>query len=288
MFKRLILLFLVLFTAISFASANEIFTCKYDLASNCNYDDILFYSSSNKSANVEIRNSNPTYDYAICCSSPKTNVSFSTVDLSVGEECSKNEPLIFFTSSINARLASEYNPNHHKYALCYDVPDKSYALSIQFVPKDGLINNFQCLFRASDNVNSHTSSCDWTYNGGETYKYSVIAQLFEGMDVLSCANDCTNKLSGRVDYACSLKFTDLCSNVPIQCSGSLTNSWVSYNSTHEVKCSSPWQSYRYKAFTQEKLEITTTVQSCDNLIKVPYSTILNNEIVSMNIFICGD
>lgn len=280
--------FILLVLSLSTVYSADILTCTYKLSDTCNDEERLFFASSNLSANVKIDNSLPAYSYSICCKSNATEVKFS-VEPKINSTitCPKNSPLLYFTGNTNARVAKIYNASHHNYALCYEVPDKSYALSINFVPKEGLIKDFQCLFRTNAMQNGHISSCDASFNSGNTYQYSVIAQLFAGMDVLSCNFDCSNKLTGRIDYACSLKMPQTCSNVPAQCSSSLPNSWVSYNQTHEVQCSSPWNNYRSKAFTNEALVVeTSSLNSCANLIKIPRSVFLNNEVVTMNIYVC--
>lgn len=290
------LIYIILFVSLfQVAYSSEIFTCSYEQFGTCSDDETLFFASSNLSGNVRLDsnlNYESNYDYSVCCKSNVTLVKFSTKmkNLTTDEiTCDKNSPLLYFTGNTNSRVAKEYNPIHHKYGLCYDVPDKTYALSINFVPKEGIIKEFECLFRTSSIVNGVVSSCDSTYDSGNFYEYSVVGDLFSGMDVLSCNFDCSNKLTGRIDYSCSLKMPDSCSAVPIQCSSSLPNSWVSFNETHEVQCSSPWNNFRSKAFTTEALVIeTSAAHSCENLIKIPRSVFYNNEVVTMSIFVCQD
>ncbi len=62
------------------------------------------------------------------------------------------------------------------------------------------------------------------------------------------------------------------------------DSWVKYNSTHDIKCpSGPFSPSR---FTNENLDILNS--ACENIIKTPYPIIINGEQLIMDIITCNN
>jgi hypothetical protein len=103
---------------------------------------------------------------------------------------------------------------------------------------------------------------------------------------LNCNADCTSKLDNRVYVGCNQKVRS-CS-VPVACNGALLGSYVSSSSSKEILCEAPWDKFRQKVFTKDKLDVRAASGECDNLIKKSFVGFLDNEQVVMNIYICQD
>ena len=57
---------------------------------------------------------------------------------------------------------------------------------------------------------------------------------------------------------------------------------------YEVQCSSPWTNTRNLAFTNEEVQVSSIENKCSNIIQKKYSVMLNNELVTMSVYMCGE
>ena len=231
-----------------------------------------------------------TYDNPLSCTSPLNEPGD---ELSFYESndptCAGDEVISHFTSSTNGLAAFEYDASKHSSTLCAELPTSisSVDIVVSDDPKYETIG-YQCLFRISGNESGRVSSCDATFNSGNTYQYTVWARAFQSLSSLSCNSDCSSQLDNRIRVACSQK-VDSCQNVPGVCDGSLVGSWVDYNATHQVKCSLPWNEFRLDpSEAGSTLDVMTTEERCPNVITQDYSIILDNEPVVMKVFVCSD
>ena len=261
------------------------------------------------SSNVKLT-SDVNYNRSLCCKINNVNLN-SRFDITHESGAEKScisgiDPIMYFTSSTNARVGFDFDPlfnkSHYSNKLCMNLPKEISKFHIE-IDNDSLKKNlgFTCLYKTNSLVNGLISSCDSKYldnnlNLGE-YKYTVWAKLYESLDSLKCNDDCTSKLDGRVYSDCGSKI-NFCSNVPPSCDGSLYGSWVKLDEnnngvidsdeTTEIQCSAPWSNYRYQVFTDQKLNVNSQKGVCSSLVKKQYSVMYENELINMNIYICED
>jgi len=247
-----------------------------------------FYANALLSSNTRIIPAGYSSNYSkiLCCSSPLTNLKFTTVD--VNQNC-EGKNFMYFTSDTNARVAYTYNSSYHKYKMCVKTKDQSTDLDILVVKKDlydkYLSANYACMFRTNDIVNGHMASCDSTFGSGQVYDYSVVGRVFDAIDTTPCNPDCTNELDGRIYGGCRNK-VPACILTPQVCDGSIKGAWVVYNDTHEVKCTLPWNEFRKRSFTKEGVDVETITGECNNFIKKEFNVRNNGEQISMMVYVC--
>ena len=290
MFNKLsiILGLIILLFSITSVYSNSL-DCNYRMGS-CNADEtLLLYANSDLSSHVKSADlSRSPYQYSVCCSSPYTGLSFDTV--STSSSCGPNQQeLLYYTSNTNARLALDYNSSHHTDKLCFQIPEEFSNLDLEIGNAERYQNaGYDCIFKISDERNSHISSCDATFNSGDQYQYSVWGRLVENQNTLVCNSDCTSRLDGRVYSACSSKIQS-CSNVPIVCDGSLLGAWVSLGdgTGREIQCSPDWTNTRDEVFTEVELEVTSSSADCENIISTERTVLVDNEPVVMTIYVCS-
>lgn len=291
-----IFLFTCLIILSSFSAYSYSVDCEYKVGVNsCEAGKTLFHAFDSLSSNVRLANLPqqsalyPLYNYSICCSSSYGEINFETKSFS--ESCSDNaETLMYFTNNTNARIAINGTNTHHTDKLCVSLPDEFASMDLKITNDLNYENyGYECIFRTNSPENGHVSACDETFAGGQKYEYTAWIRMFESIDSLNCNTDCTSKLDNRVYSACGQKLGGgLCSDVPPQCDGSLLGGWVHWNSTSEVQCVSPWKK-RSKVFSEDEVEVKSSDDNtCTNLITKKYSVLINNEIVSMNIYICDE
>ena len=288
------MLFLI-FLPISYAS--ETLNCFYDTQVSTPIENVLFYAHSDLSSNVAIDNSvlsllDP-YQYVLRCDSDFGSVSFyDTLIAGSSNPCGTDKEVLFLESTINSRVSNSSDDPNYNRILCASIPPQFATLDVLWYDENNpeslnpSLLGYTCMFKTNDIVNGHVSACNATFNVGETYSYSVWARLFESFDSLDCSSDCTSNLDGRVYVACNQKISSC--NVPVVCNGALFNSFVTYSSSKEVQCSSPWNKFRSKVFTNDAVKIESESDECEDIIKKSYVTFLNNEQVVMNIYICQD
>ena len=284
-----IFVFLLLLFSMSSIVYSDIadFSCVYSTDSCDTNSHRLFYGNDIMNSHTRTLISPGFYDYSLCCNSADTEVIFSYANLNDGDTCSGNKKsILYFTDNTNAHVSKDYNPLFHNYALCVEIPDKSYGLVIDNILTSQINAQQTCLFETTDRQSGHVKKCSESDELSQLYSYVVV--LYDKVDTLGCDLDCTNKLTGRLSAACSLVLPDTCSEMPLNCDGSIAGAWVKYNETSEVLCQGPkpWDTFRAITKSDENLEIESS--GCDNLIKIGYPVYINNEVVTMNVFVCED
>ncbi|MDA3855441.1 MAG: hypothetical protein PF569_04230 [Candidatus Woesearchaeota archaeon] len=252
------------------------------------------------SSNVATYNYGGYYNEVLCCGSDFGNLSYSVED--VTSSCPDGGvDVLYYASEFNSRVgiapsrflisAVSSNPSLQYYTkkLCVDVPDQFSTFDIVASNYDYSRALYTCMFKISDIENGVVSSCDATFDGTNQYEYTVWGRMFESLASLECNLDCTSKLDGRVYSLCSQK-VNTCRNVPLSCDGAILESWVVdiLDPSREVQCSPTWDNYRSKMFTDDKIVVESAEGECENLIAQKYTVFLNNEPVTMKIYVCSD
>lgn len=289
-------------------SAAALFTCGFK-ASACNADEELVYYAHNGFVDgLGLVMSSPTrteafgpynaatFGKSLCCKvnsplgNPLDNVKFTTLPLA--SSCASGEKdLIYFTNITNGRIAYKqsplFNTSFYTHKICVKVPDGFSTLDILVNDEDYSSIGYTCIYKSNDLESSVVSDCDATYGAGLQYKYTAWARLWEDLSSLKCSNDCTSKLDGRVYVACKTKISS-CSGIPLACDGALLNSWVD-NGANEVQCSKTWNKTREKVFSLDSIKIEISDKNnCANLIKKDYPVLVDNELVTMSIYVCSN
>lgn len=205
------------------------------------------------------------------------------------EQCSGNESLLHFTDDTNGLAALEYDSSEHSKTLCAELPTTISSVDLVISEDDRYEDiGYTCLFRTSGNESGRISSCDAEFNSGDKYRYTIWARAFQSDSSLSCTSDCTSEIDNRVRTACSQKVA-ACEGIPDACDGSLLDSWVHYNETHQIQCSNPWDQFREDPTSDDVgFEVESEETSCPNLISQDYSVILDDEAAVMKVFVCSD
>jgi len=299
--KYFVLFLFCLLAPSSFAS--DILTCNFK--SSCDTDETAFiYANQNfntssglvLSSNVAI-SSYVGYSKPLCCkvniASDETNLAKLNVSyIPTSTVCPNGfEDLMYLTSNENARVGITQNItdfSHYSHKMCVGIPTQFSKLNILVSTNDYTFAGYDCLYRISNVTNGVISDCSATFNGVSTYPNKVWAKLTENVDSLKCNEDCTSKLDGRVYSSCGSKIVS-CNLVSPQCDGSIYGSYVKDSTgNYEIECSAPWTNIRNLAFTNQKVEVVSTNNKCSNIIQTKYSAMLNNELVSMMVYVCKD
>ena len=308
--NKKILLGLLIFIAslgiISAASLNTV-SCNFRNDSCETGEAALFYANKNFVSDEapigEVLSSNirssldSNYNKVLCCGSPYGTLS-SQIETSFGTCSQGGVSPIYLTNDTNARIglptakvsvAYYFEESYYLDKLCLNIPDE--FSSFDMIVSDSVIYEnagYSCMYRVSSLENGVVSSCDATYNSGEQYPYVIWSRMWESVDSLNCNSDCTSKLDGRIYTACTSQIS-ACREVPIGCDGALLGSWVeSISGLEEVQCSAPWDISRSKVFTDEKVIVDVVEDDkCPNLISKEYSVLVNNELVTMRVYVCA-
>jgi hypothetical protein len=302
---RKLFLFIVIFILLLLqVNAIKSIECEFKTG-GCNADEApLLYANKNfyppsepskvLSSNVAISVST-NYNKALCCRSEYGNL--ETTFVTATQNCPDDQvDLMYFTNSTNARAGVErynwgeydnFNLSFYEKKSCVKLPAQFGTMKLTVDDRDLSYLGYECLYKTNSLENGHVSSCDATFATDKQYDYTVWGQIFESTNTLNCNEDCVSTLTNRVNAECGEKLAS-CRDVPIECNGALLGSWVYYNSTYEILCESPWDKFRSKVFTDEKLEVTSVEGECDNLISKKYSVIVDNEMINMRVFVCED
>jgi hypothetical protein len=302
MLKKLLVLFGILFFTLS--TAYSIISVPFD----CKYEktiypwDSSFQTLFSTSAKLSAQFSTDLTGYysfgggyQVRCNADNSN-GFVTFEIknkpNSNVVCEKDiNEIMYFTDDTNARVSRSYDENFHTKVLCATFDEADGVMHMVWNDKDLSSRNYACLFKTNDVNNGLASSCDADFNGNNQYLYSVWGILYDSIDSLNCKADCSSKLDNRIYSICSVKIK-ACSDVPLDCDGSLYGSWVKSNEINhpnsEVQCSAPWNNYRSSKFTDIPLQITTAENKCDNLIKIEYPFILDDEQIKMIVYVCSD
>ena len=290
MYNRGFIFLSMIFLSIPLIFSADTLSCSFTRSACDNDEERLFYSYSDISSNVRLNDNNilPNYSYSLCCKSSVSfggGLNFYNIDPTI-QSCGGDSTIFHFTDSTNSRISKTYDPLHHSYTLCANVPDTFSELRVKWVEDKSEepwyeTSSYSCLFKSNDNVNGNVGSCD-----SIEYDFSVWGLLVEKVDNLNCNVDCTSKLDNRVYSSCSQKVKE-CSNVNPVCDGSLYGSWISVSDTKEVQCSAPWDVTRDKVFSDTQVNVESVSVVCEDIIKIEYVVLLNNEHVTMSIYVCG-
>lgn len=241
------------------------------------------------------------YDKALCCQidtrSNLGQLDFNYVD--ANNECGGvYEELMYLTADVNGRTCfKDYNVNDanplfnlpfYSKKLCVKVPSAFSSMDIKITEDNSLGGvGYTCMYRTNDVNSGVVSDCNAEFSGNVNYKYTVWTRLWENEASLKCNQDCTSVLDNRVYEDCGAKIQE-CSAVVSSCNGALYDSWVKYNSSHEILCGGTWSETRVKKFSDERVFVQSDYETCENLIKKTFQVTLDNEIVTMNIYMCDD
>ncbi len=300
---------LLLITIFSFEafSATDLLSCGFKINS-CDTsagETTLFYANKNfNDTNGNVLSSNvalahdSNYNRVLCC---KINLSITGVNLGslnatyidANLNCPvSSEGLMYFTNTTNARVAFASNVtqesiSNYSTKMCLSVPSEFSRLNIFASSVDYRFAGYSCLYRTSGVLNGVVSSCNASFDGSSKYSTVVWAKLIENSDSLKCNSDCTSKLDGRVYSGCGAKVST-CTKVSPSCDGSVYGSWVKFDQYTEILCAEPWITTRQTAFTTESVEVTSVNNKCSNIIQKKYSVMLNNELVTMSVYVCNE
>lgn len=300
--KLILILTLVIGLCFQSYAAVDLLSCNFRDNGCLSGESTLFYANKNfndsfgrvLSSNVAI-NSDLNYNKFLCC---KINPSVSGKDLGSlnitivdrDSYCpSFSKDLMYFTNSSNARVGFTGNITNFSYyskKMCISLPTDFSKLNIFVSNDDYSFAGYTCLYRTNNITNGLVSACSASFNSGNKYNTIVWAKLIENSDSLKCNSDCTSKLDGRVYEACGAKIAD-CRLISPKCDGSIYGAYVKYDGSNEVQCSAPWNNKRNLAFTNENIELSSVNNKCSNVIQRKYSVMLNNELVTMSIYLCG-
>lgn len=288
-------LFSCRFSQTSGPSSSAIFYANKNFYQNTVYASSSINDSSNLLNTKTQLGYDSNYDFGFSCqlnlvdvSSQSTKLVFQTV--SASSACPiGTTALFYYTGTTNSKIAINVIPSDLSYytnKTCIGVPNQFSGIHIKVSKKSLSLAGYSCLFRLNSLNNSVLSSCNSIFDfGNNKYKYVVWAKIYQNSNSLVCNNDCTSKLDNRVYTSCSNKLSQ-CSYVPKVCNGALLNSWVKYNSTAQIQCSAPWNVMRTTLFTNSTLEIHSLNNTCSNFIVNKYPVMINNQLVTMNIYIC--
>ncbi len=305
-YKIIFILLISIFSINSIYSTDNLFSCGFNTGIGADF----IYANGNffepgfpdrvLSSNVAIH-SDSNYNMTMSCSINSLNLDNlkTSFELNDGNDCPNGgQDLFYLTSDTNARIGfplvntkinPSFNYSHYSYKLCVDLPDEFSSIDI-FISDDDKYKyaGYQCLFKSSDLINGKISSCDSEYAGSNQYDFTIWARLYENLNSLKCNSDCTSVLDNRVYSACSQKVST-CNGVPQSCDGSLLGAWVNLNDNFEIKCEAPWgEVSRSNIYTDKNIEVSDVDNKCLNLISKKYSVILDNELVTMNVYVCGE
>lgn len=293
------MIFVCLAMLVPSAFAAELLSCEWGgsylsnellFFANNDFTNIMGSSSGTVLSSPIAFSEDTHYDLPLSCNSPLSEPGDElTFYESEDPTCSGDEVLLHFTGETNALASLEYNSSKHEYSLCAKLPTSISAVDI-VISQDKNYEDigYTCLFRTSNNDSGRISSCDAEFNSGQTYDYTVWARAFQSTASLSCNLDCSSNIDNRVRVGCAQK-VDSCQRVPSVCDGSLLNSWVKYNDSHQIKCSKPWDEFRENPLDSgSNIQVETNELDCPNVISQDYSVILDNEPVKMKVYVCSD
>ena len=308
-----ILIIALLSVQLSFSSESQTFKCEFidqSQFSSClssNTSDIAFYASGNIDADnifnskVSLHNQTPSgvdYTKALCCRSDFDDVKIEFKNKLGGASCGEDNEFefAFLQSEYNSKLRLEPDSNYD-ISICLKSDERFADLDIKIDEIDSGFDavGYSCLYRFGSGYsdattykhNGKVSSCNTDITTYGKYPFAVFARLVQNIGSLICNNDCTSELDNRIYSACEDKIQS-CSSIPLQCDGSLNGAWVNFDSTREVKCKKPFNEFRQKSSTNAQLLVETDSDTCENVIVKKYNVLLNQQTVSMNIYVCGD
>lgn len=312
--KIIIITIMTMLIPISFSAIPENIACTWEAPGVCPIDHVVLnahgspifhdvFSGALISSQVDLGNAitripiDGNYNEVLCCDPSKGILEFW---YDSNPNCGTGYSIVHLYNETNSRVAHEdaYNPAIHNHTICVEYTEAFSHLDLYVSNQEVFAQLYEdmgytCLFRFSSNLNAHIGDCDSLFAPapGTPYKYSVWMRIKENVDNLKCNTDCTSKLDGRVYSECSQKIRE-CRGITPLCDGSLYGSWVDIDKDldgimdAELQCSDPWNLTRAKVFSQDLVMINTT-DECPNVVKETYSAMIDDQIVTMNVFICS-
>lgn len=309
MLKKTIFVALITIACFQVAFSSNLFSCEFK-ASCEPHEQALFYGvdssdykDSSLVASSSVHLSPGSFPSVPLCCGIDPSKGLDPVDFSYEygalSSCTDSEfqDLMYFTHDTNGRIGfreitpgvinPSWNSSHYESKLCVGLPDEFSGMDI-LVSQD--LNyeyaGYECMFKTSNMTSGHLSDCDATKPYDDEF-YFVWGKLVEDIASLRCTADCRSYLDDRVYSDCGVQIS-ACRNVPDACNGVLYGTWAKLNSYQEVKCSAPWNEYRYSMFTQEAVSIDFQENSCTNTIVKEYPVVMDNEQVIMKIYMCEE
>ena len=233
-----------------------------------------------------------SYKKVLVCSYEDGLITFETtkIDSNSGYACDENSELLFYiTQSVSGKFSYEFeNSNKQKYKVCFSFNNQKATYDIQYSNTPLSNAKYVCLFKISDpGSNSQViGDCDYVNNN---YNYNYWLRVFDNMGDVRCNSDCTNNFDGRIYYACSKKLP-ACDSVPASCEASIKGSWNPYveDMSQEIKCELPFNEFRSRFFTNEKIRIDSSKTDCKRTLKKKVPVKIDNQNVNMVLIGCYD
>ncbi len=224
------------------------------------------------------------YPMALCC---KTSVGTLSVNfVSNSSSCGSGEDLLWVSNSVNG-IISLMPTSLYSNKICILHSTELNGLDLRWSNVDYSSSGYKCLFRISNSTNGVVSDCNAVSSIGKKYGFAVWGKVLLNLPSIKCSAECYNKIDKRVYTACGASVPS-CKNVPPICDGVRYGTWVTYNSTHEIKCAPPWNIFRSTLVTETKAVPVDTTGECENIIKKSYNVIYNNQPVSLTFYFCAD
>ena len=268
--------------------------------------DIAFYASGNDlssnllNAKVSLHPTSPgggSYSKALCCSSDFAGVN---INFHNRNTCQDGEfEFAFLQSEYNSKLKLESDSNYN-ITICLESDEQFADLDIKIDNVNSGYDTvgYDCMYRFGSGYtsigglehNGKVSSCGAEYLDLATYNkypFAVFARLVQNINTLVCNNDCTSTLDNRIYSDCADK-VQTCSNIPLVCDGSLDGAWVKYDDEREVRCQKPFDQFRKLQVSDQELNIDAEQNECEDVVVKKYNVLLNQESVTMNVYVCLD
>ncbi|MFW6285975.1 MAG: hypothetical protein ACOC16_02525 [Nanoarchaeota archaeon] len=283
-----------------------------------NSGNISFINSMDNSVDVSVQNSSPIYwDLKIQKDNPTGDYSC------LGSIENENSSLFGDCGFTNKKIWMYLGDDIIPPTTTYSYPSLAHTTKIELEAQDniggsGIDSTYYCVKNETQDCSDPSTfslynenfylTCpnDWGCDQ-EFFYYSIdrrgnIESVNNHKLLLidkgsACMSDCTAKPKpNRYIASCSnlndckyyqynnLGIYDEGNYVANQCHYLIKDSWVYFNSTHEIRC--PDGPFRESSFTSQKLFFDSS--SCENLIKKPYSVLINAEVVTMNILVCEE
>ena len=231
-----------------------------------------------------------SYKKVLVCSYEDGLIAFNTTKVisDTDYSCDDNSELLFYiTQNVSAQFSYKFeNSNKQKYKVCFSFNNQKATYDIQYsnIPLSNA--KYACLFKVSDPGDNSQLIGDCDFTG---YSYNYWLRVFDNMGDVRCNNDCTNNFDGRIYYACSKKLP-ACDSVPSSCEASIKGAWSPNveDMSQEIKCELPFNEFRSRFFTNEKIKIDSSRTDCKRTLKKKVPVKIDNQNVNMVLIGCYD
>ena len=231
-----------------------------------------------------------SYNKTLVCSYEDGIISFNTTKITSNSDyaCDDNSELLFYiTQNASAKFSYKFEDfTKQKYKVCFSFNNQKATYDIQYSNTPLSNAKYACLFKISDPGDNSQVIGDCDFTG---YSYNYWLRVFDNMGDVRCNSDCTNNFDGRIYYACSKKLP-ACDSVPASCEASIKGSWNPYveDMSQEIKCELPFNEFRSRFFTNEKIKIDSSKTDCKRTLKKKVPVKIDNQNVNMVLIGCYD